>query len=940
MTSGFSEKEKWFVKLMTESAERERWGYELILKRADYSGFFDLLAGAGLFDPSRTSGPLPGSEPGYVQIPYWPALDYLEACAKQAGAANDAKLAEKVLSVVREVSLAKDAEGSARDNYHTHRKCAEVFGLLPLSCIREEDVQLVAVWLDSKFETGLVTRALDEGLLPRLLCSEEPKHWAMACLVLRFCTAIRWVEDPVARRNGKKPATASEDYWLRELIQHHSEALGTRGGREAVELLLDRVREVFDSESAGGLTWLLRPAVEEHAQNHRWDDVGNLLVAGARDVLLAWVAHDPGASHSFVREILRDDSEMVRRIALFVLKNRWDQLGQLFEALLAPTLFASTSHLHELYGLLKDRFGGMDPNVRAAVVQAIRDIPAPRKDNDPERSRRYIQHRWLSALVGHGDPAADALFEKLAAEEGLATAPTHPDFISYSEARWGPGPSQYSAEALAAFAMDGTLVERLNGFQETGAWRAPTTRALVDALEEAVLSKPEVFIRVLPSFLRAMRPFQYGIISGFKKAWDAKKDEGVPWERAWAALMDFFELVVSSPGFWSPASGADHNLTPSEAWVPALIADFLRAGSRDDTRAYPVALLPRAWGLIEALLAKSKAADTPDSDAMTQAVNTAKGRVVEALIDHGLRVCRLADAAHGGHREEWDEMKPTFDAELDKCGAGNYEFSTLVGAYIVQLHYLDEEWVRANLGRLFPAREENFLCAIAGLAFASVTRPVYGLLAGAGVLERALRTDLNGGRTRQQAVEMIALAYLWGDEQLAGGTFGGMFEASRLEDLRQVAWFFWTVKEEDLTDEQIQRVLAFWDRTVKWAEGRLDVEKLLGSLSMLAPFVTTVDERALRLLLAVAPFAHIDHRADLFVRELERLADDNSGPVVRVLAAFLEKYSPPFDFEGRMKSLLVKLAKHGEKLAALSLIQKVRELPGMRELYAEWVAGR
>jgi hypothetical protein len=50
-----------FIKTMTEDEEYERHGFELLLNRADFDNFFDALAGAGLFHPSRNLAQSPPS---------------------------------------------------------------------------------------------------------------------------------------------------------------------------------------------------------------------------------------------------------------------------------------------------------------------------------------------------------------------------------------------------------------------------------------------------------------------------------------------------------------------------------------------------------------------------------------------------------------------------------------------------------------------------------------------------------------------------------------------------------------------------------------------------------------------------------------------------------------------------------------------------------------
>ena len=76
--------------------------------------------------------------------------------------------------------------------------------------------------------------------------------------------------------------------------------------------------------------------------------------------------------------------------------------------------------------------------------------------------------------------------------------------------------------------------------------------ALVDMLEEAVIKEPRIFLPLLLSFLEAKRPFQYGIINGFKRLRELSKEEQaqIDWNSAWEKLTEFFEWLILSPGFW------------------------------------------------------------------------------------------------------------------------------------------------------------------------------------------------------------------------------------------------------------------------------------------------------------------------------------------------------------------------------------------------------
>jgi hypothetical protein len=282
-----STKQKLFIKRMTENQEQAKWGFEILLKRQDFADFFDHLIEANLFSPEYNSNPVPADDPRYVRIPYWSVLDYLEAVARLAGENDDLQLARKVMDVIRSVSNYRDSDGSSRDNYHTYRKFAEILGLVPTAAIITEDLDFIPVWLSSKYDRGMVVRALDLGVLQHLLASDSLEDWQKARIILSHCTAILWVDEKELGKRRKKPLTVADDYWLKKLIKNHAGTFGMKAGMKTAQIFCGRIREVFGEEFGDLPTYLSRPAVEEHPQNHSWDGIVNCIVEGLRDVLLS-----------------------------------------------------------------------------------------------------------------------------------------------------------------------------------------------------------------------------------------------------------------------------------------------------------------------------------------------------------------------------------------------------------------------------------------------------------------------------------------------------------------------------------------------------------------------------------------------------------------------------------------------------------------------------
>jgi hypothetical protein len=108
----------------------------------------------------------------------------------------------------------------------------------------------------------------------------------------------------------------------------------------------------------------------------------------------------------------------------------------------------------------------------------------------------------------------------------------------------------------------------------------------------------------------------------------------------------------------------------------------------------------------------------------------------------------------------------------------------------------------------------------------------------------------------------------------------------------------------------------------------------------LACYVRSISTNEEALLTSVAPYAHIGHNADWFIEALERLADDNPQAVSRLLNLVLDSHDPIFDFEDRLKSIARKFAEHQMRVEALRLVDRLRGLRGMAELYDQLTNAR
>jgi hypothetical protein len=920
---------------MSEGEEFSRHGFDLLSKRPEPERYFDAIASAGFFDPSQNPGPVPSTEPGFVQIPFWSALNYLEAVAKRSAELDNADLANKILDVVRSVSNFREADGSLRDNHYTYWKFAEILGVLPLRTITLDDINLASTWILSKFDRGMVGRTLGATVLSRLLASNDASDIEKACVLMKQCMTYEW---PVDGKGGKDITSAIDDHWLKEIIKKNAKWLGAKAGLRAMPIFTDGLRAIFTDERRPYGSTLWRTAIEDNKQNRDSRATENRFVEGFRDALMGWLEDHPAKASEFVAVSLRDDVEIIRRVAIHVSIEHFDLLKGVFENVISPAFFTS-GHRHELYRLLKEQFSAFSTDGKAATIKALRALPLPTKGEQPEIRLRRTQRDWLTAIKDQ--PEASTWYAELLGDPSLGPPSDHPDYLSYHEMRYGPGPTPFGAESLVSLAEDGTIVDRLNEFKETDSWRGPTLGGLISALESAVAASPNTFLPLLSSFHAAKLPFQHAVLNGFKRAFDVSTEpkSELDWKLAWPKLFAFFSECLNDTAFWGHLPEENLNLIPNRDWMISLIASFLEAGTKDDDTAYEPELLPQGWQIITSLLTRVVAEKANLADPMTHALNTEKGRLLGAMFNHALRVCRLASQNGQPVAEAWASVSEAFDAEVAKCRDANFEFSTLAAAYIANIDFMNRDWLKTNIKRVFPIEHpDNFRAALGGLAYATPTKPIYQMLSDSHVFADALKLKLEDNHSRERVIEWIALAYLWGDEKLDSPLFSRIFESGS-DSLQTAAEFFWSVHGEKLSDDQIAKILSFWSVSIEWSRiQKATPVALLARLARLSSYLQVLDDRATELLLAVVPYVHTDYSADQMVEELARLVDTNPSATASVLECMLEANAPNYDLDDKLKGLVQKLAKLGLRGEAIRCAERLRKsLPGMIDLYKQLV---
>lgn len=842
----------------------------ILFRKAVGVQWFNAFERAGFLIPAEIPSPVPAQEEGYVNIPVWPVTDYLVATSEQFADPKNEGYARRFLEFIRASTLYAKERGFG--NYRVWWQFSKIVRNIPPHLINQTDLAFFAYWLDDKYERGLVAENLGKHWLVDLLDRRDKHCDTLAMALLPVLYEVKFVDKDYAGSNRQEAVLRVDSWHARKITQKLAPRAGQVLGHEAIQVFRGALELIVETLDKDRWSSLWRAAVEDHEQNHGANDTEDVLVEGMRDALLAFVNESPIHAKDYVADLIEGQFETIKRIAIYCIDQRYEQLGNLTRRLLQECYFTSNFR-HEMWHLLHNHYPRFSVKDRALVRETIGRLVATDENSQlREGATAYKRAIWLKAIHEYGDNE-DRLYRECI--DIVGGEPEHPDFSSYMTSGWVDHESPIPKEELLSMEID-ELVKRLESYQDPGRFREPGIEGLTKALRQVVKAAPLRYFSQLHKFTNLDLAYVYGVLEAYGELWTEKAQ--VPWDEIWEHLLAFCEDVIQQERFWSPESAQkrDH-FVANRYWVVGSIGRLIENGTRSDDHAFSEQYLNRAQAILIVLLQKEKGEEfKPDSDAVSIAINSPRGRCLEAFINLSLRSCRLADKQGGGHFEVWKNLEPTFNAELARPDIGEYEFATLVVNYLPNFLYMSKEWILANLTKIFDqGNYQKWLCAMNGYAYVNrVYEGIYDHLKKHGHFVRALDDDNLKDRVAEKIIQNIAIAFINNFELLdeKSGLIGLLLERGKQSELSQLIWFMWTLRKEGDTETR-DKVFQLWPRLL----GVIDTnsregKKLASKLSTWSVFVDEINEVNKPLLLAVAGYAEHDYNSHDLLEMIARIS--------------------------------------------------------------------
>jgi hypothetical protein len=662
--------------------------------------FFERLENPEWIEPLRGRGffedpPAPERVDGGVRCRLWPQSAYL---ARMASAAP-----EQVAAILETLDT---------KNWLVVRDMLEAARKLPSRLVRP----LVPRLGDAVRSHGLWHHLDTLGAIVAQLGHDHYTEVAIDLLSRGF--------GGVLERDGPGIRQASYPFF-EALTESVVPALAPAAPLPLLEVLLRWVRSAASKEhpsmtDSDDLSYLWRPAIEEHEQNRDHDFAGRI-VGVARDVSERAI-RDAGFGLSALHDVLwRDGSIVGQRLAIYLIGEFGDrEHGLAVSTMLNRALFEDHRVKHEYALLMARQFALLNPDQQSQWLSWIDAGPSadPSADltchADHENYWRFCRLHWVHE---HLNGAHRTFYEKMLAEHGI---PELADLnVHFGGARFVAEQSPFTVDELEALGFD-AAIEKARSWRPQPArcrFESPSIEGFANTLQQFVATDPARFSVEASKLVGLSAPFIHAFLRAVIGAVKGNTRVDI------ANVLSLCHWVLSRPVAerTAPMDEAGHILHADWQWCRDTIGELVAATCEARTvgrPSYGVELREPLWAAIEPLLSDKADSsvvrqrgdmDPRVSDWMLFSINSPRGKAMTAIWAYAdwlawhLDPERKDHAQFAGTLDQMPEVRSALEEQLTDETAG-FTGRAGFGMRLGLLWWLDKDWLARHASVIFDLR--------------------------------------------------------------------------------------------------------------------------------------------------------------------------------------------------------------------------------------------
>lgn len=793
--------------------------------------WLNCLVQEGYFKPENNPSPeeVAGKTGSYV-IPYWPILGYLENIACKNETSPTKEITDQIVNIINPILEYKDENGKRIENFRTDSSIIKIFACLPKNRITSKHIAFIRIAINSKWNMKLIDAEIGDILLSKLIKNAAKKQ------VLWLLDILLSYQDKLTPNEYNEYTSLIDTYWLNDTLKKYKPLIAKLCGIAAAMIAIKIIANIT-SKNIEHFNNIWIPTIEDQPQTEFEEDGYECqLVYFIRDMLMS---SEPKQIHKLVEEQLKKDHPIFKRIALYIIDRRYNDLNTIFWNW-GENPLDEVGIKHELYELLKNNCMQFSEEQIDKVLEWIEFRNYKIQDNfNKEQSDKYLAYRkkeWLSALTETQNDKVIEAYKKYNAIEPKERP--HPGFDMWVENIVGRERTKVLIGTEEK--TNAELAEIIQNFKPTGQWREPSLDDLRDEFRTYVSNNPNRFSYNLQPFLKISYPFKYTLLSGLYDAWKSGKD--YPWEE----ILEFILSMIQSKEFWK--EDTEEKEASYRNQIIGQIADLINSGTRDDNHTFNNKLLPTAEKTLLILADNAKSDLTEGEDILNTVLNSVKGDIFAAMVVYSLKYYRLHKNENGG---AWVKtIKDDFTKRLDKALEPTIEFLTTIGEYLLNIYTLDKDWVKENIDKIFPVYNAgHWKAAFTGYLFGmrQVYKDLYMLLRDKAYYQKALNIEFKDRHIEERLVGHICVGYLeeWEKLEDENSLISKLINNNNILQISEIVHFFW-MQRKDTSDKIKNKIKPLWNAILDkliFDESQPEYQKVLSDISRWLSLVDNIDEQ-------------------------------------------------------------------------------------------------
>lgn len=484
-------------------------------------------------------------------------------------------------------------------------------------------------------------------------------------------------------------------------------------------------------------SYIWRGAIEEHAQNHKYEKIDDCVIDGVRDLLEKRIGYLVGLNR--MEDARRELDEVLTNTPMYPLLLRLKlHIYRLFPDAFMPEIEKeissprlSSEAWHEYSLLVCAHFGLVSAKTKKSYFDVI--------EKQDKSDDKYIDS-WRVRLAGlvreHMSAPQKKKYAKLLKQ---AAKLDQPHFTSYTMESTVGGPDSPKKESDLESMSLPEVLELLKTWKPTGDdFFGPSRTGFGMALRNVAAKNGAVYSSAAPDFFgEDIRPvYLYNLFSGLVEALkvDAKLD--------WNAILQVGAALVDSArkGTLSPVEGEKRDRMESD-WDDAMqeLSRLIIRGF--DTNSIPFSAKKKVWPIIEYLAEHSDPTAEHEekyggdnSDPYTMSINTVRGDAFHAVFAYIFwhnRAEKSTDKSWKAHVP--DEAKKVLELHLDAAHDPSLTIRSVYGRFFPWMLSYGGEWAKELAGKVFPvdnlalryAAFETYLTNMVFEEAYKLLRPIY-----------------------------------------------------------------------------------------------------------------------------------------------------------------------------------------------------------------------